>query len=133
MRTSRYTALGLAARRFRAALGPLIAVFVVCILLATIATAIPLALRAMASNEAHYQVDALPHARSNLIATSQGGPAVDTTAEPFEKFTATIEQIRSVAPDPLVRALGTGSFSSVSIESYDAVNTAVDFQDPIVR
>ncbi|HRN28862.1 MAG TPA: hypothetical protein PK890_04065, partial [Terrimesophilobacter sp.] len=133
MRTSRYDRFGLAARRFRAALGPLVATFIVCILLATVATAIPLALRAMASDEAHYQVDALPHTRSSLIATSQGAPTLNPTDNPFAGFNDTIESIRSAAPEPLVRALGTGSFSSASIESYDAVNPALDFQSPIVR
>lgn len=133
MRTSRYGRIGLATRRFRAALGPLVAIFIVCILLATVATAIPLALRAMASDEAHYQVDALPNVRSSLIATSQGAPTVDDTGDPFTGFNDTIETIRSSAPDPLIRALGTGSFSSASIEAYDAINTSIDFQSPIVR
>lgn len=133
MRHSRYTALGLAARRFRAALGPLLAVFLVSVVLATVATAIPLALRAMASDEAHYQVEALPPSRSGLLATSQGGPTLDPTENPFVGFNETIEEIRAAAPDPLLRALGPGSFSAVSIDSYDAINPAIDFQDPIVR
>src|SRR5690606_27474435 len=133
MRTSSYSTLGLAARRFRAALGPLLAIVVVGIALSTIATAIPLALRAMASSEAHYQVNALPNSRSGLLATSQGGPTVDPTGDPFVSFIESVDGIRSAAADPLVRALGTGSFSSVSIDSFDAVDTTVDFQDPIVR
>lgn len=133
MRHSRYTALGLAARRFRAALGPLLAVFLVSVVLATVATAVPLALRAMASDEAHYQVEALPHSRSSLLATSQGGPTLNPAENPFVDFNESIEEIRTTAPDPLLRALGTGSFSAISIDSYDAVNTTIDFQDPIVR
>lgn len=133
MRASRYTDIGLAARRFRAALGPLAAIFIVSVLLAAVATAIPLALRAMASNEAQYQVSALPHTRSGLIATSAGGPAVDDAGDPFASFTSTIESVRTAAPEPLLRALGTGSFSSASVDSFDAINTAIDFQDPIVR
>lgn len=133
MRTSRYDTLGLAARRFRAALGPLVAIFIVSLLLAAVATAIPLALRAMASDEAQYQVSALPHTRSGLIATSAGGPAMKPAGDPFEQFNSAVETIRTSAPDPLLRALGTGSFSSASIDAFDAINTAIDFQDPIVR
>src|SRR5690606_13461264 len=57
----------------------------------------------------------------------------DSSGDPFALFTESVEAIRSAAPDPLVRALGTGSFSSSSVESYDAVKPSDDFQDPIVR
>lgn len=133
MRESRYGALGLAARHVRAALGPLFAIAVVSALLATIATAIPLALRQMASDEAHYQVNALPNGRSGVIATSAGSPIVNPSGEPFQEFNDSIEAIRASAPDPLLRALGTGSFSSVSVDPYDAIDTTVSRQVPIVR
>lgn len=133
MRRSRYSALGLAARRFRAALGPLTAIFILCVLLAAAATATPLVLRAMATDEAHYQVEALPNARSSLIATGGGAPGVDASGDPFGGFSAKIEVIRASTPDPLVRALGTGAFTSASVDAYDAVNPELDFQSPIVR
>src|SRR5690606_32595894 len=83
MSRSRTSLPGLLARAFRAALGPLLAMAAIVLLVATLASTAPLALRSLTSAEVAYQFENLPASRRDLVARAPGTPAITASTTPY--------------------------------------------------
>lgn len=129
-RRSRTSLPGLLARQFRADLGPLLAMAAIVLVVATLASAAPLALRSLTSAEVAYQFENLPATRRDLVARSPGTPAITPGVSPFAQFDSALAAIRAAAPTPLDKALGTAEYAFVS-DRFPVARKNVDWNDPL--
>ncbi|MBX3310267.1 MAG: hypothetical protein KF739_07520 [Cryobacterium sp.] len=129
-RRSRTTLPGLLARQFRADLGPLLAMAAIVLVVATLASTAPLALRSMTSAEVAYQMDNLPASRRDLLSTAPGSPVITPGKAPFEQFENSLKQFTDSAPRPLRKALGVASFVT-STDALPVLRLGVEFNDPL--
>lgn len=113
-RRSRTALPGLLARGFRAALGPLLAMAAIVLVVATLASSAPLALRSLASAEVAYQFENLPASRRDLISRVPGSPALTPGSSPYSRFDEALAAITDAAPSPLRKTFGTAQYTFAS-------------------
>ncbi len=121
---------GLLARQFRSDLGPLLALAVIVLVVATLAATAPLALRSMTSAEVAYQMDNLPAVRRDLLSRAAGNPTITPGTAPFVQFEGALKAATESAPNPLRKALGEANFV-VSTDSLQVARLGVEWNDPI--
>lgn len=129
-RRSRMSLPGLLARQFRADLGPLLAMAAIVLVVATLASAAPLALRSLTSAEVAYQFEHLPASLRDLVARSPGTPTITPGTDPYAQFDTAVAGIRASAPTPLDKALGKPEYAFVS-ERFPVARKSVDWNDPL--
>ncbi|MBX3091388.1 MAG: FtsX-like permease family protein [Cryobacterium sp.] len=129
-RRSRTSLPGLLARQFRADLGPLLAMAGIVLVIATLASAAPLALRSMTAAEVAYQFENLPASRRDLVSRAPGNPQLTPGASPFAQFDTALKNITATAPEPLRKTLGTANFV-ISTDDLPVSRLGVEFNDPL--
>lgn len=129
-RRSRTSLPGLLARQFRADLGPLLAMAAIVLVIATLASAAPLALRSLTSAEVAYQFENLPASRRDLIARSPGTPAITPGTTPYAQFDTALAGITAAAPTPLNKTFATAEYTFVS-DQLPVARRNVDWNDPL--
>ncbi|GAA3733252.1 FtsX-like permease family protein [Leifsonia bigeumensis] len=128
-RRSRTSLPGVLARQFRADLGPLLAMAAIVLVVATLVSAAPLALRSLASSEVAYQFENLPASRRDLIARSPGTPAITPGVAPFAQFDEALAAIAASAPSPLDKAFATAEYTFAS-DRLHVARRNVEWNDP---
>ncbi len=129
-RRSRTSALGLIARQFRSDLGVMVAMAAIVLVIATLASSAPLALRSLTSAEVAYQFDNFPAVRRDLVAIAPGSPQFQAGKEPFSTFEAALRTIRDSAPLPLKKSLSTAEFS-IATGELNVSRKGVEWNDPL--
>jgi putative ABC transport system permease protein len=127
---SRTSLTGLLARQFRADLGPLLAMAGIVLVVATLASTAPLALRSLASAEVAYQFDNLPASRRDLIARSPGTPAITPGTTPYAQFDDALAGITASAPTPLDKTFSMAEYTFVS-DQLSVARRDVEWNDPL--
>lgn len=130
MSRSRTSLPGLLARAFRAALGPLLAMAAIVLVVATLASTAPLALRSLTSAEVAYQFENLPASRRDLVARAPGTPAITPGTTPYAQFEQALAAITAAAPSPLKKTFAPAAFTFVS-DQLPATRKNVDWNDPL--
>ena len=128
-RRSRTSLPGLLARQFRADLGPLLAMAAIVLVVATLASAAPLALRSLTSAEVAYQFENLPATRRDLIARSPGTPPITPGATPYAQFDTALAAITAAVPSPLSKTFATAEYTFVT-PRMDVARLGVEWNDP---
>jgi putative ABC transport system permease protein len=131
-RRSRTSLAGILARQFRADLGQLLAMTAIVFVIATIAAAAPLALRAMTTAEVAYQLESHPAVRRDLLGTVPLGPLLSKGDDPFREMYDGLAGVTAEAPKPLSGALGAADFVTVT-DSHEARLRSGADSDPISR
>lgn len=125
-----YTLPGLLAAQARNGVGGLIALAVIVLVLAGLASAAPIVLRSLTTAEVGYQVDQLPATQRDITTTTPGGPIL-TAGEGLEQFgtmTKSLAALHAKQPEPLRDVMGTAQWVSMA-----DVKVAVkpDFSDSV--
>ncbi|MBX3068317.1 MAG: FtsX-like permease family protein [Cryobacterium sp.] len=128
-RNSRIGLPGLLFRQARSELGLLVSFGVITLLIAFLATAGPLAIRAMTTAEATYQFSEVPSTSLDFVARAPGTPELSPDIDRFEKFSKALDTITSGAPSPLKSTFGKAEFS-VATGSLQVYRLGVEWNDP---
>jgi putative ABC transport system permease protein len=113
-RNSRYRTGGLLLRDFVSHSGSWAAFAAVIAALSAAATAFPLALGTLESDEATHAVAALPDSDRAVLATTEGGPLKTPDEKAFTRFLGELDGLAKASGTELAGALGPADFVSIS-------------------
>lgn len=113
-RNSRYRTGGLLLRDFVSHSGSWAAFAAVIAALSAAATAFPLALGTLESDEATHAVAALPDGDRAVLATTEGGPLKTPDEKAFTRFLGELDGLATASGTELAGALGPADFVSIS-------------------